>query len=185
MSVLATDDFERANGPLGANWGTVTGLNSYVIDTTRAVNSGSGTFGNRYTAVAAPANQYAKCVVEILTSDTDEGPGPMIRMASGQVTGYFLQCNTTEIRMYKVVDNSFTQLGTDAAAAAVNDIIEIRASGDQISGWKNSSLIIGPITDSAIASGDWGIWGSATGIVIGLDDWEGGDLGKTFLLNRV
>ena len=43
----------------------------------------------------------------------------------------------------------------------MNDIIEIDANGTSITVKKNGSTIIGPITDSAIATGNWGMWMAA------------------------
>ncbi len=174
--VLASDDFNRANGALGTNWGDVTGLSTFTIQSNAAIAVGS-ILGNRFINVSAPNDQYAKTTLSILRSTSDEGVGPAVRMASGAITMYFAQCNTTEIKLYRVVGGSFVQLGSDAAAGAVNDIILIQAVGTSITVKKNGTTIIGPITDANIASGDWGMWGSnPTGGInpVAVDNWEGG-----------
>jgi hypothetical protein len=86
---------------------------------------------------------------------------------------YLMQGNLTETTMYKAVAGSFTQLGSTAAASAVNDVLEIDAVGTTITGKKNGVTIIGPVTDSAIATGDWGMWATGT-VTITVDNWEGG-----------
>lgn len=180
MSVLATDAFTGADAtsPTSANWATTSGLGGVEIRSNQATNVGGSNSGQRYTAVSAPANQYAKCTIVKTIATTDQGPGPACRIAAAATTFYFVQCNTTEIKLYKVVANAFTQLGTDAAAVAVNDVIELDCVGTAITAKKNGATIIGPITDSAIASGNAGIWiGGISADDCAVDTWEMGDFG--------
>lgn len=180
MSVLATDNFNRADGTIGANWTTVTGLQTPNVHSNAAMNGGNWTIpsGAFYNAATAPDDQYAKVTLVTLTATTDEGPGPAVRWSAAAQTGYFVQCNTTEIRLYKVVAGSFTQLGTNGPAAALNDVIELDVQGASLTVKQNGSSII-TATDSAIASGQFGIWivSTAAASNVGLDDWEGGDFG--------
>ncbi len=176
MGVLATDDFNRANSAsLGANWANVTGLNQADLQSNAAANSNANNIGARYTAVAAPADQYSKVTCTVLNSSTSTGVGAAVRMASGAVTLYLIQGNTTETTMFKGVGGSFTQLGSTAAASAVNDILEISAVGTTITGKKNGAVIIGPVTDAAIASGDYGLWFTGVVNTLRADNWEGGN----------
>ncbi len=186
MSVLATDDFTRANAPnLGANWGLVTGLNTFQVSSNQADTLNGSNLGGRYTAVAAPANQYSKVTLSALNASTSTGVGAAVRMASGAITMYLIQGNTTETTMFKGVGGSFTQLGSTAAASAVNDTLSIEASGTTITGKKNGVTIIGPVTDAAIASGDFGVWGTDPGAVgLRVDNWEGGDFAGAVLMRN-
>lgn len=177
MAVLATDNFDRANAStLGANW---TDIDAVFGITSNQASYRAVAFGlTEYTNVSAPNDQYAKCTLKTLVATTDEGPGPAVRISgtSASRNAYFGQCNTTEIRLYKVVAGTFTQLGTDAAPAAVNDVIEIDANGNQITLKKNGTTIIGPIADSSLTTGAWGLWatgGAADSVAV--DNWEGGD----------
>lgn len=178
MSVLGTDDFNRANaGTLGANWTETTGSAGFEIFSNAAANLGAGAAFVSYTNATAPANQYSKVTVTQIQASSDEGMGPAARIATGALTGYFIQPNTVEVKVYKGVNDTYTQLGSDAAAGAANDIFQIEATGTSITAKKNGSTIVGPITDSSIASGNFGLWygTSAAAQAHRVDTWEGGD----------
>lgn len=179
MTILATDDFNRANDPtgLGANWTnndvgafyTVTGSQAQVTSIVPVLH--------RYTAISWPNDQYAKVTLTTLTAASDEGPGPACRLSAVEQTGYIVQANTTEIKLYQVAQGSFTQLGSDAAAAATNDVLELICSGTSLSVKKNGATIIGPLADSpGIAAGSAGLWGFQASATVTVDNFEGGDL---------
>lgn len=180
MSVLATDNGNRANGAIGAAWTALTGWSSASI-VSNAINSP----GAALTPVAMwnnttawPNDQYAKLTV-LATVETisDNGVGPAVRMSNAADTMYFIQGNTVETKLYKVVAGTFTQLGADGPAIAAGNTLELRAIGTAITAYKNGVAIIGPITDAAIASGRAGFWMSDASVET-VDDWEGGDFGS-------
>jgi hypothetical protein len=184
VTIRATDDFNRANGGLGANWTTTTSEDAPLINTNEARNS-TGVLtggGARYTGALAgggawPADQYSEIIVGSVVSGTsDEGVGGACRIASGAQTHYLAQTNTTQTRLYKAVAGTFTQLGSDGAACVTGDALRLICSGTSISVTKNGSTIIGPVSDSAIASGDAGIWCSPVGGPGTINSFEGGDL---------
>lgn len=179
MTILATDDFNRADDAtgLGPNWTKGDAGSFYRVDTNRAIVNTSVAVLDRYTAVSWPNDQYAKVTLVTLAADSDEGVGPACRMSAIAQTAYFVQANTTEIKLYRVVAGVFGQLGSDAAAAAVNDVIELICSGTSVSAKKNGATIIGPVTDVAIAAGSAGLWGFEVSNIVAVDNFEGGDLG--------
>jgi hypothetical protein len=193
MGALATDAFNRANEVLsaGANWKAVGDLNSSQIVSNSVQWNSPGNNATRYEAVTAPDDQYAKVTLGGLVAPSGEGVGPAVRMdttgtASSDDNFYFGQVNTTESRLFKCVAGTFTQLGSDGAAFANGDVCQIQARGDQISLLKNGSVVIGPITDTSLTAGQFGIWASGLASTSTMDDWEGGDLGgRTFLLTRL
>jgi hypothetical protein len=89
---------------------------------------------------------------------------------------YFAQTNTHETRLYKVVGGSFTQLGTDAAACSSGQTLRITCNGTAISVSVNGSTVIGPVTDSGIASGRAGIWSYKDATTPQADSFAFGDL---------
>ncbi len=173
MTVLATDDFNRTDAAnLGANWTVPTGCTAIPVVSNQC---SAGTWGppiEFYNGVSWPDDQYAQLVITSVSTSTDSGMGPAVRVTSGG-DAYFAQATTSEIRLYKRVSGGYTQLGSDAAAATANDVLYIEAQGTSILVKKNGSTIIGPVTDSSIASGNAGIW--TTDIANAGDDWEGGD----------
>jgi hypothetical protein len=165
------------------------------ISSNQAANSGTGTGLESYTAITpGSADHYSEVTLTGLQATSDEGPGPAVRVLTASMTGYFAQCNTTEIKLYRVNAGSFhtgTGAGNfatysgDAAGAAVNDVIRIEVSGVgatvTIVVKKNGTTVITATdTDASrlTATGNWGMWaggGSAAHVLL-VDDWSGADL---------
>lgn len=172
MSVLASDNFNRANAAnLGANWSIPSGANGIPI-VSNQITEGTFPAIEYYSAISWPNDQYVKLVLKTVSTVNDSGVGPAARVSAGGNL-YFGQATTSEIRMYSLVSSSYTQLGSDAGAAATSDVIQLDASGTSLTLRKNTSVIVGPVTDSALGSGNAGIWN--TDIACTADDWEGGD----------
>jgi hypothetical protein len=176
MTILASDNFNRANGGLGANWTTTTSEVAPSIISNECDFSANDT-GARYTAISWPNDQYAQVTIgSVVSPVVGEGVGVACRIASAAKTHYLIQGNTNETRLYKVVSGAFTQLGSDGVAVAAADVLRLICNGSSISVTKNGSIIIGPVTDTEITAGDAGLWGSnneATHPTA--DNFEGGD----------
>jgi hypothetical protein len=180
MSLLAVDDFDRADGGLGGNWTTTTGIQAPQIVSNEALAGASNSVGGaRHTGYAGwPNNQYASILIgSVVATQSDEGAGPACRIASGANTQYFAQTNTTQTRLYKVVAGTYTQLGSDGAACVAGDELRLECVGTSISVKRQGSVIIGPVTDAAIAAGDAGLWTTrhVTGGTTAAASWAGGD----------
>ena len=177
MTQLASDDFDRADGGLGANWTTTTGESALAIVSNEVRGGSAAIFGGRYTAAAAPNDGYAEIVVgSVVCTTTDEGIGPAYRIAAGAQTHYLVQTNTNETRLYSVVGGGYTQLGSDGVACVTGDVLRLTCNGTSISVQRNGTTIIGPVTNSAIASGNAGIWAAASSSFGRAASWAMGDL---------
>ncbi len=189
---MASDDFNRASSStLGANWTVATGNvgEFQIISNTQAANpSGGGFCLEAYTATTpSSADYFSQVTLKGLQSTSDEGPGPAVRILTGSTVGYFVQCNTTETKLYRRdATNGFVQLGADAAACAVDDVIRLTVSGTgatvTLTVNKNGSLFFSR-TDSDAAritsTGFPGMWfggGSAAGVLV-VDDWTNQESG--------
>ena len=162
MTQLAADDFNRADGGLGANWTTTTGNSAPVIATNEATSSGAGTFSARYTATGAPNDQYAEVTVgTVVSGSNDEGVGPACRIQSGVETFYLAQGNSLQTRLYRCSSGAFTLLGEGYGVVA-GDLLRLTCNGSTISVQLNGYTIISA-TDANIGSGDAGIWITSTG----------------------
>lgn len=183
MTVLATDDFNRADGAIGANWSNL--ADAFVIATNKA-RSGSGTTDSitisTYTNATWPNNQYAQCVIGSPVAVSDEGVGPIIRCSDANNL-YIAQGNTVETKLYKRVGGAFTQLGSDGAAVADGDTLYVEAQGTSILVKKNGSTIIGPVTDAALSAGNAGMWGTRQ--AMRADDFAGGDFVGDTLMGQI
>lgn len=176
--ILASDTFTRADDGtgLGANWTKGDAGNFYHLAGNAAqIINVSVPVLDRYTAITWPDDQYVKVTLATLTAASDEGVGPACRMSAIAQTAYFAQANTTEIKLYRVVAGAFQQLGSDAAGAAVNDVIELDCVGTAISVKKNGATVIGPEPDVVIAAGSAGLWGYQASGTVAVDNFEGGD----------
>lgn len=180
MTALATENFNRADstGLSSGNWTTANSCTSFNI----ASNTGAVLFntfgGNYYNAVVWPNVQYGQVVLASpLATATDEGVGPVVRLASGAFTGYWVQAGAGDTRLYKIVGGTFTQLGSTDTASSIGDVIKLVANGTSITATRNGAAICGtPVTDASISSGNVGIFGSSSGPNAALDSFEGGDL---------
>ncbi len=126
--------------------------------------------------ISAPTNdQWAESIFTV--SGAASNSGPAVRIASGAVTAYSTQCRSNLLRLTKWVAGASTNLG-DAASSVVatGDSIRITAIGTSISVYKNGLLVIGPITDSAIASGNVGVFSSQSATDTGFSKWSGGSV---------
>ena len=179
MSILFTDNFNRDDGGLGGNYSTVSGDGSLTIFGNQLGWPGGGINVDYNNTVSWPNNQYAQLVMTTPSTTTDEGFGPAIRVNAGGDM-YFAQSNTHEIRLYKRVSGSFTQLGSDGPAVAANDVIYIQANGTSLLVKQNGTTVIGPVTDSGVSSGSAGIWLATGDTNSRADDFEGGDISSAF-----
>lgn len=187
MSILATDDFNRANNAdLGANWTVNTGESAWKIVSNSAeptTPSGAGDHSERYTGITWPNNQYvqAKVVAANGGSDSnDEGVGISLRCASGARTYYrVIICDgssTNNVGISKQIAGSYTNLGFRSQTFAANGVLYAEIVGTTLQVKWNGTNLGASFTDSSIASGSPGVSLSSNLFTAILDDWEGGDL---------
>ncbi len=177
--MIASDDFNRADGGLGANWTT----SKFVahppqIASNQAVggNALGGTSGAIYTAVTFGPDQYSKMVISA------KGAGdfaPWVRAVSpgDTVSGYYAEWTSgSQVQIFKTT----AQFLASASIGILNigDAIELRVSGTTLSAYLNNTLVV-QATDSDHATGQPGFEIDISTSAI--DSWEGGDIGKNYL----
>ncbi len=195
--MAASDNFDRGDSAtLGANWTLSTGSGSDLkIVTNVASNAAASICLTSYTAATpASADHFSQVTLTLIQGATDDGPGPAVRVLTGSVTGYFVQCNTTEIKLYRVVNGAnfttgsgggsthFATYSGDGAPAANTDVIRLEVSGTgatvSLTVKKNGATIITATDTDAtrlVATGNWGLWSSGDGGAdsLKLNDWSG------------
>lgn len=189
---MATDDFNRANGSLGANWGNVDtngGFGEPTI-TSNAVTGqsgwGNGASAGRYTAATFGADQYSQAVLGGLGFfGADIGAGVIVRASADQDAAkdyYGLRvlddgASTRTIRIGKYVNGTWTQLTTTTATVGNGDTIrlEVDSTGPaNLRAYINGTIVSAlTTTDSSLTSGQPGVVATTTATV---DNWEGNDL---------
>lgn len=177
MSVLATDDFNRADATgLGANWASV--LADHNILGNRA--AGNVVSYSYNTSVVWPDDQWSKLTLKSFVGLS--WVAPTVRQAVGVRTMYAggadpLDFAGGSIRtLWKEVANSRTKLANEAVAVANDDVFYLRAVGTSIKLYVNGSERLS-VTDASIASGSAGFTGRSTvADSPTVDDWSGGDV---------
>lgn len=147
------------------------------------VDNGSGTESLYHNNATPPSADYAvRMVLEVFTDNDNHALGPLAR-GSGPNNWYLFryQLNGNFVELRKNVAGTQTVLGSTVNMTLVDgDELEIRCEGNQISGYVNSVLTIGPITDSSLtAAGRAGFRGFGTAsstVGLGWSEWGAYDL---------
>lgn len=175
MSVLAGDNFTRANENPMAGWTTLTGAGGgvkVVSNEMQAITTGE--IASYYTGVTPPNDQYSKLTIRTLGSGS--GPGPAVRLQTGSLGGYQVSAYGASSGGLIMTRDDATAIGTSLGSEphVSGDVYQINAVGASIEAFRNGvSKISG--TDSTYASGRFGIWWWENAIGSTADDWEGGD----------
>ena len=184
MASLATDNFNRTDGGLGANWATQTGFTAPLIASnvvqTNAI--GSDSVAN-YSAVTWPNDQYSQVSATTINTATSRFVSATVRCATAAqsfyaagLAGPFGASTTRELR--KCVTGTTTTLASNTGTHATGDVVKCECNGTTIRHLVNGTQIHS-VTDSSLASGRAGIFIFVdTGVVADaqLDNWDGGDL---------
>ena len=175
----ATDDFNRANGPLGSNWTAMTdgplAISSQVVTGTTSGNSGDIRTAETYTS-----DQYSQ--IEVTSTQIGGGQwiGPAVRAQNGGLSMYlgiyYWNFGNPELMLFKRLGGGWTQLGSSYSSGALpaGTQLRITAVGSAISFLQNGV--------QRITATDTSLTGGAPGLVVYLtptaDNWAGGNLGN-------
>ena len=186
---VAADNFDRADGGLGANWTTVGAFTAPAIVSNLVqpgILGGSGSLAVR-TAEPFGSDQYVQMTITTLATASNRIAGVIMRNANpANRTNYECQAlgplgSTTTLTIYRFNAGAPTVLATTGAAATVasGDILYCEVVGSTVTLKINGVTKVGPIVDgSPIASGKPGIvaysFAGATSNVQ-LNDWSAGD----------
>lgn len=178
-----TDDFNRADGGLGANWDSSTASDAVpAISSNKCVGvgalSGSGrtaeSFGNdQYASFEVPGSVASGHWVGVVVRRTAVDHG-----ASLYVGIYFNNGGTPVLQLYKrgPGGGSFVQLGstfTLPGALSAGDVLKLSAVGTALDLSVNGVSKIS-LTDSTFSSGQPGVLFAGGGDAV--DNWVGSDV---------
>jgi hypothetical protein len=152
----AFDNFNRANGALGANWTVVSGALNVSGNTVLGTN-GAAQNMSAYTAVSFTADQYAFLT---LAAQGAQVLNVQVRASSTLVTAYECSLTTTTLGISKEVNGSFTSITTTGVTAAVGDSVYCQVQGSTITAIHipaTGATTTISTTDSAITTGSPGI----------------------------
>lgn len=191
MSVLGTDAFTRANEtPLAGNWTTVTSDTAFNLASNAVtysnVNNDAAAYRNDITPSADQYSQLALTVTGI--GGGGQGFGVCCRASTVARTYYRLVADhsATNVELGARVAGVFSTIWTRAQAFTNGDVLRVEVQGTTLRAYINGVQIGADVTDTAIASGRFGIAYSSVLTSATGDDWEGGDFasGRRFILVR-
>lgn len=171
---VASDNFNRADGGLGANWtngpnGNSPAIVSQVVTSAVGFND-SDAFWN---ANAFNNNQYSQATFKAL--DADSFMGVTVRHSATDFVTAQNQNNIGGVEIIWYNGGAFTSIASDTAGELVaNDVVRLEAEGTTFRMYVNGSLRISGTNASAPASGRAGILVTNSGDQ--LDDWSGGNI---------
>ncbi|MCC7325646.1 MAG: hypothetical protein IT521_02430 [Burkholderiales bacterium] len=200
MTQFAADAFGGTSGTelstYSSDWTKISGATQrdvFISSAGRArCGSVTGSAGYYHSVVPASADYSVSADMLVVTNASGALASTIARCTPAAATFYMFGFTVdTGWRLYKSINNTFTQLGSTVADTLTEGNtyrIETRVSGNQISGYVDGVLKIGPITDSSIsAAGKPGLrlfgvtsWGDAASLH--LDNWSADTLDTGYTL---
>jgi hypothetical protein len=175
-TTTATDDFNRADGSLGANWTGITDGGMAILSQ-QVVGTNSGTSGDMRTAETYASDQYSQ--IEITSTQLRGGQwiGPAVRAQDGGQNTYlgiyWWNNGSPVLMLFKRISGNWTQLGSTNSSGAL-------AAGTQLQpSVTGSSLTFSENGVALITASDTSLTGDAPGVMAfgtpAADNWAGGD----------
>ena len=172
-TIIATDNFNRGDGGLGANWTDTADEGSTPSIVSNQVTSSGGLDAAAFwNAHSFNNDQYSQITI------TDAGGdfcGPVVRANTTDFV--FGQENGTNVKIYWYNGGAYTEVASAAYSVQNNDVLRLEAIGTTFSLYVNDVLKASGSNASAPASGKPGLNVSSTGK---LDNFEGGNFGIAF-----
>jgi Putative esterase len=172
-----SDDFNRANGSLGANWTAIS--DGALTISSQAVVGASATAGAIRTAETYTSDQSSQIQTTSTQLSGGQWVGPSVRTQNnGQTTYlglYFWNSGSPQLRLYKRSAGTWIQLGSsyNSGALAAGTTLQLTATGSTISFLQNGVSRI-TVSDTSITGGAPGIMTYGQGTA---DNWVGGGAG--------
>jgi hypothetical protein len=174
-ATAASDNFNRANGSLGAGW-TDMSDGGLAISNQMVVGNAAGTSGDIRTGESYANDQYSQVTVTATPLTGTQWIGPMVRAQNGgtalYVGIYFWNNGSPQLMVFKRINGAWTQLGSSYAsgALAVGTTLTLTVVGSTLTFAQNGTTRV-TASDTSLASGAPGIManGAATA-----DNWAGG-----------
>jgi hypothetical protein len=176
-----SDDFNRGDGGLGANWTSVPGKSDPAITSNEVTGDGSSPFhaAAYYSAGTFSEDQYSQVTIKAFHT-TLEYEGPIVRAQTGAFSFYYASVGTGGITIKKQTAGTSNALDsgstTYSGTISVDDEIKLTISGSSpatLTVYQND-IQRAQGTDDDYTTGKPGLWCYKN--TVRVDDWEGGDL---------
>lgn len=181
---LATDNFNRANGAVGASWTTVSSQGGLVVASNQLEASSYGTDSAAfYNGVTWPNDQYSQ-IQAITSTQTFGNIGVLCRASSSANTFYNCIWNgalgaSNALEIWKNTTGTWVKIGTFTMTVNTTDTIQMQCVGTINTAYVNSVSKLIATSDSAITSGNAGVFMNSPNAITNAiaDNWEGGSVG--------
>jgi parallel beta-helix repeat protein len=170
--IVATDNFTRADGPLGTNWDDTYSVfrQGEIVNGRVRLSFVGGNLVATWTGGNISPNQSAEVTIRTLTPGTGTREGGVILRgsASPTFTGYYVVGSTNAsqtTRIFKMTANSSALLASNTTQAwQAGDILKASVIGATVSVYRNGGAVpVLSFTDpTPVASGQPGIGGFVT-----------------------
>ena len=178
-AVIASDDFNRADGGLGASW-TAIADGSMSISSQAVIGSVGAQTGDIRTGEAYPSDQYSTVTVTSTQLTGGQWIGAGVRLQSSGRSGYagiyYFNFGSPQLMLYKRSGGSWTQLGGSYSpgALAAGTQLQVTAVGSTISFLVNGVQRMTVVRQYVYrrGAGDHGLRERAA------DNWSGGSAGS-------
>ena len=177
LAASTSDNFARADGPLGPNWTDMTdgGLTiaSQVVEGGNSSNT-----GDMWTAETFGSDQFSEVQTTATPLTGDEWIGPSVRSqdggASDYVGIYYWNSGSPVLMLFLRLSDAWEQLGAtyNSGVLAAGTTLEVMATGTTITFLEDGVPCI-TASDSSLTGGAPGIMAYGTGEAA---DWSGGDV---------
>lgn len=171
-----TDNFNRADGALGANWTDTTTGSFLIASNAVKANATPTTYSLSYwNANTVVANQYSQ--VDLVTNTVSQYVGVGVRLQTGAPSGYFLQLGDTDTCYVQRIDNGTPVALAQTSGCTTGHTYRLTALGSQLTVTKDGTTILGPVVDTTYATGRVGLMGFGDSASATIDNWQGGSAG--------
>lgn len=193
MTTLASDNFTRANGGLGANWTTISGFVAPQISSdvviTNAIGTDSAAF---YSAITWPNDHYSEFTI-VSNSTSSDATIPIVRCSPSAATFYYALIagplgSGITVQIKSSIAGTHAVLSTGTATINTGNIVRLDVLGDALTLSVNGNSVLTAAGGGAVSSGSPGFWiyvDSGTITDSELDSWTAGRRGGNLLLLNV
>jgi hypothetical protein len=130
------DTFNRANGPLGANWATVYGgFLDFVVSANQIVSSSSGYAWDYWAAQQFGPDSEAYATIKGLSSDAVRVCARLVNPTSSARSGYCVQQAGSTWSIRRIDHGASTTLAQTSQPVTAGDRIGIIVNGSTIQAW--------------------------------------------------
>ena len=164
----ASDNFNRADGPLGPNWTDMSDGGLTISSQAAAGTSATGVSGDMRTAESYSSNQYSQIEVTSTQLTGNQWIGPAVRTQNGGQDGYLgiysWNNGSPELMLFRRSSGNWTELGSSYSSGplAAGTQLKLMVVGSTLSFLENGVERIA-VYDNTFSGGAPGSWPRAPG----------------------